>query len=75
MSCLIEDPGLFGNLSAYENLKAKCLCYGIKGDSRSIELNMDLNPMITGCFIELFSDLDEDALINSLKEYLEHNTL
>ncbi len=50
-------------------------CYGIKGDSRSIELNMDLNPMITGCFIELFSDLDEDALIDSLKEYLEHNTL
>ena len=50
-------------------------CYGIKGDSRSIELNMDLNPMITGCFIELFSDLDEDALIDSLKEYLEHNAL
>ncbi|MBR6999203.1 MAG: ATP-binding cassette domain-containing protein [Lachnospiraceae bacterium] len=33
VSCLIEDPGLFGNLSAYENLKAKCLCYGIKGDA------------------------------------------
>lgn len=32
VSCLIEDPGLFGNLTAYENLKAKCLCYGIKGD-------------------------------------------
>ena len=30
--CLIEDPGLFGNLTAYDNLKAKCLCYGIKGD-------------------------------------------
>ena len=33
VSCLIEDPGLFGNLSAYENLKAKSLCYGIKGDA------------------------------------------
>ncbi|MBO7631677.1 MAG: ATP-binding cassette domain-containing protein [Lachnospiraceae bacterium] len=32
VSCLIEDPGLFGNLTAYENLKAKCLYYGIKGD-------------------------------------------
>lgn len=32
VSCLIEDPGLFGNLTAYDNLKAKCLCYGIKGD-------------------------------------------
>ena len=32
VSCLIEDPGLFGNMTAFENLKAKCLCYGIKGD-------------------------------------------
>ena len=32
VSCLIEDPGLFGNLTAYDNLKAKCLSYGIKGD-------------------------------------------
>ena len=32
VSCLIEDPGLFGNLTAYDNLKAKCICYGIKGD-------------------------------------------
>lgn len=50
-------------------------CYGIKGDSRSIELNMDLNPMITGCFIELFSDLDEEALIHSLEDYLANNQL
>jgi nucleoside 2-deoxyribosyltransferase len=50
-------------------------CYGIKGDSRSIELNMDLNPMISGCFIELFSDLDEDELIRSLKEYLDDHQL
>ncbi len=50
-------------------------CYGIKGDSRSIELNMDLNPMISGCFIELFSNLDDEELINSLKEYLANNEL
>ena len=47
----------------------------IKGDSRSIELNMDLNPMISGCFIELFSNLDEDELIHSLKAYLDNNQL
>ena len=50
-------------------------CYGIKGDSRAIELNMDLNPMISGCFIELFSNLDEEELIRSLEEYLENNQL
>lgn len=27
---LIEDPGLYPNLSAYDNLKLKCLCIGIK---------------------------------------------
>ena len=43
-------------------------CYGIKGDSRSIELNMDLNPMISGCFVKLFSNLDEEELIHSLEE-------
>lgn len=26
---LIEDPGLYPNLSAYDNLKLKCLCVGI----------------------------------------------
>ena len=29
VGCLIEAPGLYGNLSAYENLKMKCKCCGI----------------------------------------------
>ena len=50
-------------------------CYGLKGDARSVELDMDLNPMITGCFIKLFYNLDEGELIKSLEEYLEENEL
>lgn len=29
VGCLIEAPGLYGNMSAYENLKLKCLMTGI----------------------------------------------
>ena len=50
-------------------------CYGLKGDARSVELDMDLNPMITGCFTKLFYNLDEAELIKSLEEYLEQNEL
>ena len=30
VSCLIEDPGLYGNMTAYQNMRAKCLIFGIK---------------------------------------------
>ena len=50
-------------------------CYGFKGDARSVELDMDLNPMISGCFIKLFYNLDEGELVKSLEEYLEENEL
>ena len=50
-------------------------CYGFKSDSRSVELDMDLNPMITGCFIKLFYNLDGEALIKSLENYLKSNQL
>ncbi len=50
-------------------------CYGIKSDARSVELDMDLNPMITGCFTKLFYNLDEEELIRSLKKYLKDNEL
>lgn len=50
-------------------------CYGIKNDARSVELNMDLNPMITGCFSKLFYNLDGEELIKELEEYLQNNEL
>ena len=38
VSCLIEDPGLYGSMTAFDNLKAKCLGYGVKGDAYINEL-------------------------------------
>lgn len=50
-------------------------CYGIKNDARAVELNIDLNPMITGCFSKLFYNLDGEELIKELEEYLKNNEL
>ena len=50
-------------------------CYGFKSDARSVELGMDVNPMIIGCFEKLFYDLDGEKLIESLKQYLSQNKL
>ena len=50
-------------------------CYGFKSDARTIELDMDLNPMIRGCFIELFEDYDGSKLIEMLENYLSENEL
>ena len=30
ISCLIEAPGLYGNMSAYDNLAIKCQLFGMK---------------------------------------------
>ncbi|WP_050008188.1 nucleoside 2-deoxyribosyltransferase [Butyrivibrio sp. WCE2006] len=50
-------------------------CYGFKSDARSLELDMDLNPMIAGCFTKTFYNLDGEELIKSLEEYLKDNEL
>ena len=52
----VPDEGACVELGiAYANGKR---CYGVKTDARSVEINMDLNPMITGCFIKLFKNFD-----------------
>ena len=69
----VPDEGACVELGiAYANGKR---CYGIKGDARSVELDMDLNPMITGCFTKLFYNLDNEELIKSLEAYLKDNDL
>ena len=50
-------------------------CYGVKTDTRSVELNMDVNPMISGCMIRLFKDYDGDSLFAALEQYLAENEL
>ena len=50
-------------------------CYGLKTDTRSLESNLDLNPLIAGCFIKIFKDYDGESLIASLRQYLSENNL
>ncbi len=50
-------------------------CYGFKTDTRSIELGLDLNPMISGCMIKIFKNFDGDKLIEEIKEYLSNTAL
>ena len=50
-------------------------CYGFKNDARSVELDMELNPLIAGCFIKIFSDIDAEKLFASLEDYLNKNQL
>ena len=69
----VPDEGACVELGiAYANDKR---CYGFKTDSRSVEKNLDLNPMIGGCFIKIFSDINGDHLIADLEHYLSENEL
>ncbi len=50
-------------------------CYGFKNDARSVELDMDLNPLISGSFQKIFYDINAEKLIESLETYLKENSL
>lgn len=50
-------------------------CYGIKSDVRSLEINLDLNPLISECFDKIFCNTKERALLRELKSYLAENEL
>ena len=50
-------------------------CYGFKTDTRTVEMSLDLNPMITGCMIKIFKDFDGDKAIAMVEDYLSKNEL
>ena len=50
-------------------------CYGFKTDTRSVESNMDLNPMIAGCMRKIFKNYDADELEAEIRLYLSENEL
>lgn len=50
-------------------------CYGLKSDTRSLELGMDLNPLIAGAMIKIFKNFDGHALLDELDQYLNENEL
>ena len=69
----VPDEGACVELGiGYANQKR---CYGIKTDTRSIEISLDLNPMISECFIKIFKDFDGEKLIEQLEQYLSENEL
>ena len=50
-------------------------CYGLKSDTRSLEMGMDLNPLIAGAMIKIFKNFDGHALIEEIDQYLSENEL
>ena len=50
-------------------------CYGFKTDTRTVEMSLDLNPMITGCMKKIFKDFDGDKALAQLEDYLINNAL
>ena len=52
MGSLIENTGLMMNMTAYENIKAKCICIGIKDETHiknlleSVSLNQEKNKKV-----------------------------
>ena len=50
-------------------------CYGFKTDTHSVELGLDMNPMISGCMIKIFKNYDGDRLIEEIRVYLSENAL
>ncbi len=50
-------------------------CYGFKTDARTAERDLELNPMISGCFVKMFANTDGVKLIEELEQYLTDNEL
>jgi nucleoside 2-deoxyribosyltransferase len=50
-------------------------CYGFKTDAHSVEMGLDMNPMISGCMIKIFKNFDGDKMIEELKQYLSKHKL
>lgn len=69
----VPDDGACVELGiAYSNGKR---CYGVKTDARSLEIGLDLNPLISGCFNKIFYNLNGEELQKELRKFLETNTL
>ena len=69
----VPDEGACVELGMAYSLGKRC--YGFKTDTRSLESSMDLNPMISGCMIKIFKNMDGDKMIEELKSYLDNNAL
>lgn len=69
----VTDEGACVELGMAYNAGKRC--YAIKTDTHSVETGMELNPMITGCMIKIFKNIDGNKLFEDIKEYLNDNEL
>ena len=69
----IPDEGACVELGIAYSLGKRC--YGFKTDSRVCESDLDINPMLTGCFNKIFKSFDGDSLLKELEQYLKEKDL
>ncbi len=50
-------------------------CYGVMTDTRSLESNLKLNPLISGCFIKIIFDSRDGEAIEKLQKFLKEQKL
>lgn len=50
-------------------------CYGIKTDTRSLQVGLDLNPLIWGCFRDIIHPDNEKSIFETFKQYLDEHKL
>lgn len=50
-------------------------CYGIKTDTRALQVGLDLNPLIWGCFLHIIRQDDKITIYDALKAYLHSHKL
>lgn len=50
-------------------------CYGLRTDPRALENGLVLNPLIAGCFRQVFCADDTAGLIATVREYLASHEL
>lgn len=68
----IPDEGACVELG-YAYAKGKN-CYGIRTDARAFELDLSMNPMISGCFIHII-DCKDKNICERIKEFLSKKKL
>ena len=66
----VPDEGACVELG-YAYAKGK-RCYGIKTDVRAIEIDMELNPLVAGCFKKIFKGENAEK---EFIDFLSHNPL
>lgn len=50
-------------------------CYGFKADTRFVEMQLDMNPIIGSCMNRIFQNPDGEKLKEEIRQYLSKNEL